>query len=337
MCQINTDPMKSQLGYLEVVVPPDFIPEDTSGDIMVPEGGSVKLTCKARGYPLPHVLWRREDSADIILREPNGIKNKVATFQGEILRLARITRSEMGAYLCIASNSIPPSVSKRIMVNVHFNPVIQVPNQLVGAPLATDVALECYVEASPKSINYWVRDTGEMVISSDKYEVQIISKSLFEVRMILLIRNFQRTDVGSYRCIAKNSLGEVDSSIRLYEIPSPTSAFNPFYDEEDYSDQYGSAEDDDDGDGDDITRENEQVSISVSGKNTWTLTNDNTRDTIKGTFNSLKENQGGGQIPLIRGGGNNRKISGCASSTITIKIHLSIIFSIFIYLFINHQ
>lgn len=25
----------------------------------------------------------------------------------------------MGAYLCIASNSIPPSVSKRIMVNVH--------------------------------------------------------------------------------------------------------------------------------------------------------------------------------------------------------------------------
>ena len=44
---------------------------------------------------------------------------------------------------------------------ILVNPVIQVPNQLVGAPLATDVALECYVEASPKSINYWVRDTGK--------------------------------------------------------------------------------------------------------------------------------------------------------------------------------
>lgn len=44
------------------------------------------------------------------------------------------------------------------IVSVH--PVIQVPNQLVGAPLGTDVALECFVEASPKSINYWVRDTG---------------------------------------------------------------------------------------------------------------------------------------------------------------------------------
>jgi hypothetical protein len=209
---------------------------------MVPEGGTVKLTCRARGYPVPHVLWRREDNIDLVIKEPSGVKTKVSTYQGEILKLAKITRSEMGAYLCIASNGVPPTVSKRIMVNVHFHPVIQVPNQLVGAPLGTDVTLECYVEASPKSINYWVRDT-EMVISSDKYEVDMISKSIFEVRMVLVIRNFQQRDVGSYRCIAKNSLGEVESNIRLYEIPGPTRrVFQPRYDEEDYVDQYGSAE-----------------------------------------------------------------------------------------------
>lgn len=55
-----------------------------------------------------------------------------------------------------------------------------------------------------------------MVISSDKYEVSGYSKSLFEFRMSLIIRNFQKADVGSYRCIAKNSLGEVESNIRLY-------------------------------------------------------------------------------------------------------------------------
>nr|CAI5837669.1 unnamed protein product [Callosobruchus analis] len=43
--------------------------------------------------------------------------------------------------------------------SVH--PVIHVPNQLVGAPLGTDVTLECNVEAYPKSINYWVRDNGK--------------------------------------------------------------------------------------------------------------------------------------------------------------------------------
>jgi hypothetical protein len=54
------------------------------------------------------------------------------------------------------------------------------------------------------------------VISSDKYEVKLISKSLFEVRMVLVIRNIMASDLGPYRCIAKNSLGEVESNIRLY-------------------------------------------------------------------------------------------------------------------------
>ncbi|KAG8333229.1 hypothetical protein J6590_005987 [Homalodisca vitripennis] len=259
MCQINTDPMQSQMGHLDVVVPPDFVNEETSSDIMVPEGGTAKLICKARGYPTPHVTWRREDNGDIIVKEPGG-KTKVSSYQGEVLKLAKITRSEMGAYLCIASNSIPPSVSKRILVNVNFHPVIQVPNQLVGAPTGTDVTLECYVEASPKSINYWVRDSvtyvsrstmsviGEMVISSEKYEVQSLTKSLFEVKMMLIIRGFNKQDVGSYRCIAKNSLGEVESNIRLYEIPGPTKKVypGPPYDEEDQQyEVYGSAEDED--------------------------------------------------------------------------------------------
>lgn len=47
------------------------------------------------------------------------------------------------------------------------SPVIHVPNQLVGAPLSTDVVLECFVEASPKSINYWVKDNGKILFSNN--------------------------------------------------------------------------------------------------------------------------------------------------------------------------
>lgn len=53
-------------------------------------------------------------------------------------------------------------------------------------------------------------------MSSLKYHVQESSKSLYETKMTMIVRKFQKDDVGSYRCIAKNSLGEVDSSIRLY-------------------------------------------------------------------------------------------------------------------------
>lgn len=55
-----------------------------------------------------------------------------------------------------------------------------------------------------------------MIVSSPKYNVQETVISPYEARMTATIRNFQKDDIGSYRCIAKNSLGEVDSSIRLY-------------------------------------------------------------------------------------------------------------------------
>ncbi|XP_068626709.1 lachesin-like [Battus philenor] len=259
MCQINTDPMKSQMGYLDVVIPPDFISEETSGDIMVQEGGTARVSCRARGQPNPRVMWRREDGTDFLIRHANGSRTKVSMYEDAVLTFNKISRSEMGAYLCIASNGVPPSVSKRIVIKVHFHPVIQVPNQLVGAPLGTDVTLECYVESSPKSINYWVRDSNEMVISSNKYEVMNTMISSFESRMTLTVRGLEKNDVGGYRCVAKNSLGEVDSVIRLYEIPGPGQIINysTDYSKGDYKfstplegpdNQFGSAERSDDED-----------------------------------------------------------------------------------------
>lgn len=42
----------------------------------------------------------------------------VVEYEGEVLELTRISRLDMGAYLCIASNGVPPTVSKRIKVSV---------------------------------------------------------------------------------------------------------------------------------------------------------------------------------------------------------------------------
>lgn len=72
------------MGHLDVVVPPDFIAEETSGDVMVPEGGTARVACRARGVPQPRIMWRREDSADIVIRDANGIKTKGTTFNANI-------------------------------------------------------------------------------------------------------------------------------------------------------------------------------------------------------------------------------------------------------------
>lgn len=44
-----------------MVVPADIIDEETSGDVVVSEGHSAILQCKAKGSPPPKVRWKRQD------------------------------------------------------------------------------------------------------------------------------------------------------------------------------------------------------------------------------------------------------------------------------------
>ncbi|XP_043861766.1 lachesin isoform X2 [Drosophila santomea] len=163
MCQINTDPMKSQVGYLDVVVPPDILDYPTSTDMVIREGSNVTLKCAATGSPTPTITWRREGGELIPL--PNGAE--AVAYNGSFLTIAKVNRLNMGAYLCIASNGIPPTVSKRVMLIVHFPPMIWIQNQLVGAALTQNITLECQSEAYPKSINYWMKNDTIIVPGSD--------------------------------------------------------------------------------------------------------------------------------------------------------------------------
>uniref|UniRef100_A0A1A9Z437 Ig-like domain-containing protein n=2 Tax=Glossina TaxID=44049 RepID=A0A1A9Z437_GLOPL len=121
MCQVNTDPMKSQSGYLDVVVPPDILnhPDQNLEENVTNEGGIITLICSATGVPKPTVQWRRENLKDIVLRIESRERQVVKTVEGEKLVLGNVHRTDMGGYLCIASNGIPPSVSKRFDVHVN--------------------------------------------------------------------------------------------------------------------------------------------------------------------------------------------------------------------------
>lgn len=51
-----------------------------------------------------------------------------------------------------------------VVITIAVAPVIRVTNQILGAPLGTNVRLECHIESFPNSVNYWSNNKGEMIL-----------------------------------------------------------------------------------------------------------------------------------------------------------------------------
>nr|XP_040572511.1 lachesin-like [Lepeophtheirus salmonis] len=220
MCQINTEEMKKQVGCIDVLIPPDIDDLKTSSDVIVNEGDDAHLLCKANGHPKPEIVWLREDKKTFTIHDPhrNATKrHKVSRYTGESLIMRNVQRHQMGAYLCIASNEVPPAVSKRIILNVNFAPEINVPSQLYGVALGTDVTISCEVQAYPNAINYWMKNDAEMLIHGPKYNItEDIKSNGYERIMLLIVKKWEKSDESHFSCMSTNSLGKADGRIQSY-------------------------------------------------------------------------------------------------------------------------
>ncbi|XP_026843104.1 neurotrimin [Drosophila persimilis] len=211
MCQINTDPMKSQMGYLDVVVPPDIVDFQTSQDVVRATGQNVTLTCYATGVPTPTITWRREESTPLWLTDEGD--REVYSVEGQNLTLWQVQRTHMGAYLCIASNGVPPTVSKRVMLVVNFAPTIWTRYDTIYVGLGQKVTLECITESQPASVNFWLKDTE--LLQGGSYESVAVDHA-YRIVMRITLRPVTKRDFGEYKCIAKNALGETERSITVH-------------------------------------------------------------------------------------------------------------------------
>ncbi|XP_058821095.1 neurotrimin-like [Topomyia yanbarensis] len=210
MCQINTDPMKSQMGYLNVVVPPDILDHKTSQDMTVPEGSNISLACVATGVPEPSIVWKRAGEKALAVMENSGI----TTHDGSVLNIYNIQRHNAGAYHCIASNGVSPTVSKRIMVTVDFAPIVRVPIRQYTAEIGQRVSLECFAESHPDPITYWMRGKNEIILPGVS-EMKQFAENVFKVAMQIGVHLQKNSDFGIYKCVAKNELGVSEEAVKI--------------------------------------------------------------------------------------------------------------------------
>jgi neurotrimin len=113
-----------QVATLEVVIPPEISDKHSTKDVSVAEGGSAKFICSATGHPTPTIEWQKkpnktQEKALIRLLDPNGKDIFRTHVNGEVLEIGKVTRQDMGKYLCIAKNNVPPAVSKNFKLTVN--------------------------------------------------------------------------------------------------------------------------------------------------------------------------------------------------------------------------
>ena len=123
-----------------------------------------------------------------------------------------------------------------IILLVPVHPTILATQNLVITRAGTEATLECkvrsrccvggcnvitQVEAAPRSVNYWMKVTGgaakepEAVNPGRRVSVAEVDENGYTQRMVLRLAEVRARDFGTYICIARNSLGEVRTTVQL--------------------------------------------------------------------------------------------------------------------------
>lgn len=111
-------------------------------------------------------------------------------------------------------------LSNSLLITRTVEPMMFVPHQLLGSPLGGTLILECLTEAHPRPITFWTRTdannvNGIMLLPSKRLRLDTLHVG-YQTQMRLHIHQVEAQDIGHYKCVSKNSLGEAEGSIRVY-------------------------------------------------------------------------------------------------------------------------
>ncbi|EEC13525.1 colmedin, putative, partial [Ixodes scapularis] len=212
----DTEQLLSKLRTINV--PPSIVGSDTVQTFHVEEGKNFQLTCSATGQPRPVVTWRRTDGAAIY-----GNRWHESYVEDRVLNLTRISREEMGGYVCIASNGIPPTARMDVSLEVRFAPFIRIKQWAVGTEIGGWALLECVVEAFPPAVNTWMTGTGRLIEHSPKHEIKEVEEG-YKALMTLNISNIESEDLGYYSCVSRNLRGQASGQLSVYGDSMRTAA-----------------------------------------------------------------------------------------------------------------
>eukprot|EP00096_Caligus_rogercresseyi_P009790 TRINITY_DN3397_c0_g1_i1.p1 TRINITY_DN3397_c0_g1~~TRINITY_DN3397_c0_g1_i1.p1 ORF type:complete len:278 (+),score=45.58 TRINITY_DN3397_c0_g1_i1:417-1250(+) len=193
--------------------------------------GKTSLECSASGNPAPRITWFK-DGKPLIKEFPAHLsEGDYGEFSIEslsetksIINLDCISESDAGLYECVAhTDQKEAKVGTEVQV-VNFEPNGCVPRSLLDFEDSKPVIfqwMETYMQILGSEAHLVCRSEGHRSITwlgPNNERIHDNGKFLIQSNGDLLIKDLNFGDMGMYRCLAKNPLGEDMKETFLYPL-----------------------------------------------------------------------------------------------------------------------
>ncbi|XP_043927778.1 cell adhesion molecule 2, partial [Protopterus annectens] len=218
-CSLFTMPVKISRAFLTVLGVPEK-PEISGYSGPVMEGDIVRLTCKTSGSkPAANIRWFRNDEEIkdfLFLKEEDTHKRTFTVFSTLDFRADR--RDDGVVISCRIDHeslSSIPQIAKQQLI-VHYKPSVEIlPSSLIPQEGAT-LTLICQSKGRPVPESViWKKDGAEI----PDHERMSVKDGVLTISLL------NKTDNGTYRCEATNSIGQNGTDYVLHVYDISTSSF----------------------------------------------------------------------------------------------------------------
>lgn len=186
------------------------------------EGKNAKLSCEAKGYPLPVIQWYKDGKFINDKTSPSkyAMRKKGDTY---ILEVKNLSYEDIGEYVCKVTQKVLSYYTDKIIeLSVKHAPVLGT-YQTVEEYAAINATknITCSAIANPIPTYQWYRRHGSY--DSEIPEEDTITTAEDGTSSILMLRIYSEEDLGEYKCKVSNSKGSetVIFDVSLGTRPTP--------------------------------------------------------------------------------------------------------------------
>uniref|UniRef100_A0A914WDR8 Muscle M-line assembly protein unc-89 n=1 Tax=Plectus sambesii TaxID=2011161 RepID=A0A914WDR8_9BILA len=203
---------RAEESTMETEVAPEFL--DDLRPVQADEGTAAVFECRVVGVPAPKVQWYKDGTP---VKSGDGVVIEAKPDGTQRLKLDSAQVEDQGNYRCEATNpagsmssKAPLTVSVAEEMDVDESetaPEFTSPLQKCVAEEGAIAALECAVAGNVEKVT-WYKDGKE--VKPDNAHVKIESSP--DGKQKLTILDAAAGDIGTYKCIVSNKVGEADTS-----------------------------------------------------------------------------------------------------------------------------